>query len=385
MSRPRDRFAPAVAPLVVGGVGVALGGLSLWFLAAARPVPFGSSHPVTPAAVLSALAIVLLGVFSVVLVGAGYWLATGQFETEDRWWIGFWTVLGLAGITGLVTLARSFEVVERGVTLGPGFVEELLLAGGGGALAGLLIGVATIRSNTNAERASRQRDTLLFLNELLRHNVLNGMQIVLAYADRVEERVDDERVHEDLAVIAERSESVVELVDNVRTLTQSVAGETRLHGVALCPLLSESVADARETFPAATITLDVDPGVSVVADDLLPAIFENLLANAVEHNDGPEPYVSVVATATDDRVVVRVADDGPGVPDERKDSCFEPGEQDEESVGQGLGLFLVETLVERYGGEVHVADGTGEWLAADDDPAAGTPGAVFRVALQRAD
>ena len=70
-------------------------------------------------------------------------------------------------------------------------------------------------------------------------------------------------------------------------------------------------------------------------------------------------------------MAVHIADNGPGIPDERKDEIFGRGEKGLESSGTGLGLYLVDTLVQRYGGDVTVSDGT--------------EGAEFVVTLQRAE
>jgi signal transduction histidine kinase len=55
-------------------------------------------------------------------------------------------------------------------------------------------------------------------------------------------------------------------------------------------------------------------------------------------------------------VTVRIADNGPGVPDERKESVFGKGEKGLESDGTGIGTYLVKTLVSRYSGTVWVED-----------------------------
>jgi signal transduction histidine kinase len=55
---------------------------------------------------------------------------------------------------------------------------------------------------------------------------------------------------------------------------------------------------------------------------------------------------------------VRVADDGPGVPDELKDAVFRRDEtgMTETAVGSGFGLFFVDQMMDRYGGSVRIED-----------------------------
>jgi signal transduction histidine kinase len=89
----------------------------------------------------------------------------------------------------------------------------------------------------------------------------------------------------------------------------------------------------------------------VTANDGIRSVVDNLLENAVEHNDAADPHVEVAVTVGAETVRLVVTDNGPGIPDQLKQSLFDPGED-----GFGGGLSLVYTLVTGYGGEVSVAD-----------------------------
>lgn len=347
---------------IVAGIGVVLAGLSLWYIFVVKAMYLRTGLPsgVFPT-ILKGIEILLLAGFSIVLVYGGYWLAVSQDGRERAWWASLWTVLGLAGIVAIVALVTAFRVYQDGRSIaGPTIIQEFLLSAGAGALAGMLIGISSVKETVEANRSRDQRETLLFVNELLRHNVLNGMNVVLAYTDQIETALDESQVSEaicdDLETIRTNSETVVELTENVRALVQSVSGETSLETLTIEPILRQEVARVRDTHPEATIELDVRTNPAVVADELVDTVFANLLTNAVDHNHRNEPIVDVVVQEADDAVQVAVADNGPGIPDERKEAYFGPGEQDEGSVGQGLGLYLVDTLVERYDGEVWIDD-----------------------------
>ncbi|ESP89966.1 signal-transducing histidine kinase [Candidatus Halobonum tyrrellensis G22] len=109
----------------------------------------------------------------------------------------------------------------------------------------------------------------------------------------------------------------------------------------------------------------------MTANGMLGSVFRNLLNNAVQHNDADDPLVVVDVGLDGDRVTVRVADNGPGVPDDRKMEVFGKNEKGIDSSGTGVGLYLVHTLVSEYGGSVRIED---------NDPR----GAVFVVRLRRA-
>ncbi|MFW5978222.1 MAG: sensor histidine kinase, partial [Halohasta sp.] len=129
----------------------------------------------------------------------------------------------------------------------------------------------------------------------------------------------------------------------------------------------------RSAYTDAEIIVDGGvPDVTVRGNDLLNSVFRNLLKNSIQHNDKAVPAVTVSVTEGEETVTVQVADNGPGVPDHQKDEIFGKGEKGLESAGTGIGLYLVQTLVSNYGGEIAVED---------NDP----EGAVFTVTLPRAD
>jgi signal transduction histidine kinase len=68
---------------------------------------------------------------------------------------------------------------------------------------------------------------------------------------------------------------------------------------------------------------------------------------------------------TQDRVVIIVDDDGPGLPAEKLDIVFKVGERlDEQVPGSGLGLPIVRDLVDLYGGRIRLENRAGGGLRA---------------------
>jgi signal transduction histidine kinase len=142
--------------------------------------------------------------------------------------------------------------------------------------------------------------------------------------------------------------------DVTKVLLRSEADRTPMH---VRSVLEDQIDDVRTSHERAIVSIEAAiPDVMVLADDMLESVFRNVLNNAIVHNDKELPEVSVAATADDEVVRVRVADNGPGIPDEQKRRIFDEGEKGLDSDGTGLGLYLVQTLVERYGGAVWVED-----------------------------
>jgi|GEM_PF-2237706 len=224
------------------------------------------------------------------------------------------------------------------------------------------------------ESLTERTERMEVLNQLLRHDIRNDMAVIGATLDALDEHVDEAGAGH-LGTLRERADHVVELTHTARNITETLSVESGDHletePTRVDTVLTDAVSNATSSFPHAEIRVDEEPpSVTVSATELLESVFRNLLNNAVQHNDTSEPTVVVTATADDDTVTVRVADDGPGVPDRQKQQVFERGEKGAASDGTGLGLYLVGALVDSYDGEIGVAD---------NDPR----GSVFEVTLRR--
>ena len=223
------------------------------------------------------------------------------------------------------------------------------------------------------QKLKSQRDDLELLNQVVRHDIRNDLQVVSTYAELLEDHVDEEgRDH--LQRLIESNRQAAELTITARDLTNVILRSgSDLEPVPLAPAVDGQVSELRSSHPEATYDIDesVD-GIAVLADDMLDTIFRNLLKNAVQHNDKDQPEVSVDANVDGDTVTVRVIDNGPGVPDEQKEAIFGKEEKGLKSDGTGIGLYLVRELVSGYGGDI--------WVEDCED----SPGAVFAFNLQRA-
>ena len=217
-----------------------------------------------------------------------------------------------------------------------------------------------------------QTENLEVLNSVTRHDIRNDLQVVLGMAEVLRDHVDDEGM-EYLETIVNNGQHAVDITRQARDLTETMLeSEFGTDRIPLKSTLETQIDEIRSTYDRAIVTVEgTVPNQSVVADEMLASVFRNILANGIQHNDSSVPRLRVWAETTGERVTVHIADNGPGVPNERKDEIFGRGEKGLESAGTGLGLYLVDTLIDRYGGDVYVTDG--------DD------GAEFVISLRRAE
>lgn len=295
---------------------------------------------------------------SVILVGlaggltyAGYWFRGRDFSNEHRWWGAFWTMTGSIGIVAVVLVVNAHQMAE-GLLITPQLLaEEILLGGAGGALGGLLIGIGMAQSRRRADQIARQRDVFEFLNKLLRHNILNSVSVIQGMTDLIAKDYPDEHVTE-IETIQRRSASISDLTRNVRHISSTLSDTFETEPIDLCAELRNEVEIARSSFGGATFDTSIPDGVSVRANKALGAVFDNLLSNAVVHNDAEDPRVEVSVEPGETMTGVRVSDNGPGIPPEKRDEIFDTSDHADD----GMGLYLVDTLVTAYGGTVEVAD-----------------------------
>jgi signal transduction histidine kinase len=113
----------------------------------------------------------------------------------------------------------------------------------------------------------------------------------------------------------------------------------------------------------ASVELEIEEGLPTICGDLgaLNQVFLNLIKNAAEAFPPAGGSIRVSLCCDDDALVVAVADDGPGIPEDAMPLLFEPffttkaaGE------GTGLGLSISRKIVVAHGGELEVSSEVGQ-------------------------
>ncbi|MFC7203687.1 histidine kinase N-terminal 7TM domain-containing protein [Haloferax namakaokahaiae] len=221
--------------------------------------------------------------------------------------------------------------------------------------------VVTVRDVTHRKQyelslQARNAELEVF-NRIVRHDIRNDMQLVTSYIDLVLEHEPlSETGRGQLNTAFRRAMHTVELTDVLGDLMRATDDADRVRHVNVADILTAAVEAIREGYPNATVSLSSCPRATVIANDLLDSVFENLLKNAVVHNDTENPTIDVSLSVTADTATVTISDDGPGIPDDRKERVFGEGERGIESRGTGIGLYLVKTIVSNFEGDVWVED-----------------------------
>ena len=198
--------------------------------------------------------------------------------------------------------------------------------------------------------------------DLMGHDIRNMNQIGIGFLEMALGSQDINQNDKNMLTMALGSlEKSTRLIENVRKLQKSRSGELKCYKIDACQTFTRVLAHF-SSMPGvkASFKYEISPSCPVMANDLLYEVFENLVGNAIKHG-GPEPAIS----ARFDRVTVEgrpynrftVEDNGPGIPDAVKNRIFNRMQHgDTKAKGMGLGLYLVKSLVDSYGGRVWVED-----------------------------
>ena len=144
--------------------------------------------------------------------------------------------------------------------------------------------------------------------------------------------------------------------------------DIELRPMGLAELIRAAVA--REARDNAAVEVEADPAIMVFAEpELLTRAIGNVLRNAIRYAGAAGP-IRIRANAFRDRVVLTVANHGPGVPEEALHRLFDPFFRPEtartrETGGTGLGLAIVKSCVEACGGTVSARNGASSGLKVE--------------------
>ncbi|MFT4881654.1 MAG: signal transduction histidine kinase [Salinirussus sp.] len=312
------------------------------------------------------VAVLLDGLPALGLVYAGYWLAGTDLPTEERWRVCIWCFVGATLFVALIALSILVRALE-GRVIGEALFP-LLLAAEGGAIAGVTVGYQTSRVRVESRRANAMNDALGFVNSLIRHDLSNDLNVIRGHANLIDAgSTDTETGRDSPSIIAEKTDEALTRIETTSAVAKVLTGDAGPERVDLAAITAEMAARVEDTYDL-SVTVDLPDQALVTADVGLRSVVDNLLENAVEHNDADDPQVRVAVETSTETVRLIVADNGPGVPDEQKRRLLD-SPSGEASSG---GISLVRILVKKYGGEVWVAD---------NDPR----GSVFAVELPRLD
>jgi two-component system OmpR family sensor kinase len=216
----------------------------------------------------------------------------------------------------------------------------------------------------NAELARADAEKNQFLG-MVAHDIRNPLTVIQAYSEFLSElqgRVIGPRELQFINSIGRSSELILGLVDDLLDTSQIAAGRLILnkrptdlnalieHNLSLNRVLAERRQvrlDYKSTAKFSNVLLDVRK---------IDQVLNNLVENAIKVSP-PQGTVAVRLSREDDSALLRVTDQGPGIPAEELEVIFQPFRQGhlgtaKEGKSAGLGLAIANSIARGHGGRL---------------------------------
>jgi PAS domain S-box-containing protein len=218
---------------------------------------------------------------------------------------------------------------------------------GRGRQKGRLYAVADVTDrHRQRQQLETQNERLQEFTSVVSHDLRNPLNIAVGHLGLAQE--DCESDH--LDTVEQGLMRMETLIDDLLALARQGLDIDDPEEVDLAAV----VTAAWGTVETRTATLDNKTTAQVLADrSRLHQLFENLVRNAIEH--GGESVTVTVGDRTDG---FYVADDGPGIPPEERETVFDTG-YSTAADGTGFGLPIVQRIVEAHGWEIEVTESAG--------------------------
>lgn len=190
------------------------------------------------------------------------------------------------------------------------------------------------------------------------HEINQPVATIRAYADNAKTFIQRNQ----LADATENLGEIAALTDRIGTITGDLKalarkGRSPSEPTSLSQVISGALVLLRSRFSGRMDQLDIESpptDIRVIGHSIrLEQVFINLFQNALEAVESKENngLIEVRTRVADNRVIILVSDNGPGMPQHIRDNLFSPFNTSKEK-GLGLGLVIVKEIVNDYGGTI---------------------------------
>lgn len=204
------------------------------------------------------------------------------------------------------------------------------------------------RTTTELQQTLQQTHVL---HRILRHNLRNHCNVIMGYADQLDPDGTG-ATSAAAATIRRNADELIEVSEQCRILREVALGERPTTDIDLVTTVEATLATLEEKYPELEYRCDLPETAPVSAHPDVDHAIREVLVNAHEHGAGE--IVVHVDTDTDGRRFVEVTDQGSGFPEMERKVLREGFIETQQHHSQGLGLWIVRSLLNASGGSLSV-------------------------------
>ncbi len=258
-----------------------------------------------------------------------------------------------------------FTLIQKDGSTFPAEISASLLIGAEGNPSGYIIVARNITERKQAEQALREAKARSeFFTDLMAHDLNNINQAILSGIElQLMNPELPEKLRTQLQLSLEQVERSAALIGRVKKFSGMDEVQILMEVRDIEPDFRSALEAIKQAFPKKTILVDTNihpEEFKVLADDFLMDLFYNLLHNAVKFDRSEKVDLEVKIHPDINKRFLRieVSDHGPGIPDDLKERIFARYTQKvgAKTQGSGIGLTLVQRIIDRYGGRIWVED-----------------------------
>jgi signal transduction histidine kinase len=207
----------------------------------------------------------------------------------------------------------------------------------------------------------RREQRVGVLNRVLRHNLRNEMNVIQSHAELIDAACDDPDVQESAATILDTASRLMDIAEDAKRVEQSVSGSTHDRvPVNLSHAIDRAAERTRETHHDITLDCSVEDDTWVEGSEELEFALSELFETLARVAD--EGSQIVIRTdderATNAKLCLVAHCEGANMPKSEVEALVR-GEETQLSHGSGLGLWLVNWIVELSGGTLSFRNADG--------------------------
>lgn len=209
---------------------------------------------------------------------------------------------------------------------------------------------------------------LNFYKDIFTHDINNIFQNIQSSVElftlNVQGDINLDKDDELLEIIRDQVKRGTDLVSNIRRLSEIEDSKLVLNKIEIIEVLQELKNNLIKIYKKRKITIQIQceyRKLFIKTNELLRVVFENLLINAIIHNQNPIIEITIkISKVFEDEIYylkIEFIDNGIGILPEMKEKVFQRGySEKKDKMGLGLGLTLVKKIIENYNGQIWVED-----------------------------
>lgn len=212
--------------------------------------------------------------------------------------------------------------------------------------------LAEVRDITEYKTRERR---LRLLNRVVRHNLRNDTTVLMGYAERLKDAVEHERLEQEIETILDVAAEIGSLSKSIEEFEEIAdPNGTARSRTSVNEVVREHVVTAQQEYPDAEVLLDEPAAVWVLADSGLDYAIDHAIENAIVHNHRDQPSIEVTVTKDPEsgRGEIRIADDGPTIPQVEVEVLDADETKTDTYHGSGIGLWVMQWCIDSLGGEL---------------------------------